>query len=180
VESLSWCEARYPVSRKEYSNTLGKLREDRVKHIFEELLHRHLGFEVITHHVNGNGPDLVIKHNGKVISKFEIMNENVSSYIDVKRAHRFRNNLRGVRCKGIICSHKNSVTKNKEAKRILKDIPIIEVGFQTLPESFYAFYKKRGKTFKRRIANDESLESLKDKILSFILHNEPFMFMYMV
>jgi len=42
--------------------------------------------------------------------------------------------------KGIICNHGNFT---KEAKRILKNIPVCLIGFQSLPKPFYKWFKER-------------------------------------
>ena len=155
---------KYPVTRTSYCIDVGDLREKRILQILKALLPSN--YQVVSHSdVSANGTDIKILHHGKSLAKFEISNEDLPSYIDSKRALCIRKNLRHAKYKALICSHGNLT---REAKKILKNIPILRLGFQTLPESFHAFYSKISKVFKRKIANEKSFKLLKNSILSFL------------
>lgn len=153
---------KYPASRLVYNTLVGEIRENRILKAIKAILPNH--FKVSSHKVNVNGPDICISHNGKTVAKFEILNENTSSYIDKKRALRIRKNLKGVLYKGLICSHLSSING---VKKILKNIPVLVLGFQTLPHNFHKFYQDRNQIFKRKIANSRSFKLLKNLILGF-------------
>ena len=153
---------KYPASRLVYNTLVGEIRENRILKAIKTILPNH--FKVGSHKVNVNGPDICISHNGKTVAKFEILNENTSSYIDKKRALRIRKNLKGVLYKGLICSHLSSING---VKKIMKNIPVLAVGFQTLPSNFHRFYQNRNQIFKRKIADSRSFKLLKNCILSF-------------
>lgn len=156
--------ASYPTSRTHYCRTVGDLREKRVLQVLKAIVPS--TYQVTSHSdISVNGADISIFHKGKPIAKFEVINENGPSYIDSKRALSIRKNLKGVKFKGLICSHGNLT---REAKKILKNIPIHTLGFQTLPKPFHDYYSKINKVFKRKIANGNSLKLLKNSILSFL------------
>lgn len=154
---------KYPSTRTSFCRTVGSIRESRTIQVLKAVLPS--SYQISFHNVSANGTDIKIFHESKSLAKFEIINEDFSSYIDKKRALSIRKNLRGVLYKGLICSHGNLT---KEAKKILKNIPILRIGFQTLPKSFHAFYSKINKVYKRKIANEKSLKLLKNSILSFL------------
>jgi hypothetical protein len=156
--------ANYPTSRTHYCRSLGDLREKRILQILKALLPSN--YQVVSHSdVSANGTDIKILHHDKSLAKFEIINEDLPSYIDSKRAFCIRKNLRRVKYKALVCSHGNLT---REAKKILKNIPILKLGFQSLPKQFHVFYSKINQISKRKIANSRSLKLVKNLILAFL------------
>jgi hypothetical protein len=153
--------SRYPVCRTVYCKVVGETREKEIKRVFEEL-----GFNVINHSVNQNGPDIILVDKKRnIVALFEVINENIGSILDKKRAISMRQNLKGVKYKGIICNHGNFT---KEAKRILKNIPICLIGFQSLQKPFYDWFNERNNTYKRKITNEKSFNQIKNRVLDFL------------
>jgi hypothetical protein len=152
---------KYPTSRIEYTFHTGELGEYAIRTIIKDLLSN---IDILEHNVKVNGSDIQIFCNGKLIGKFEVLNFNSSSYIDSKRASSIKENLKGVKYKGLICSFYNATSK---ANRILRNIPKCTIGFQLLPSKFHEFYTKLNRVRHRKIANDRSLKELKNTIKSF-------------
>jgi hypothetical protein len=152
---------KYPVNRLEYCFHVGKLAEETITTIVKNILPY---TEIPYHNVVVNGSDLKIYYDGKLIAKFEILNFDSRSYINSKRALSIKQNLKGVKYKGVICSFFNATSR---AKEILKNIPICTIGFQLLPSKFHQYYARLNKVYRRKIANNRSLKQLKNTLKSF-------------
>jgi uncharacterized alkaline shock family protein YloU len=152
---------KYPTSRLEYSFHTGELAENVITTIVKNILPY---TEIPYHNVVVNGSDLKIYYHGKLLAKFEILNFDSRSYINSKRALSIKQNLKGVKYKGVICSFFNATSR---AKEILKNIPVCTIGFQLLPSKFHQYYVRLNKVHHRRIANNRSLKQLKNTLKSF-------------
>ena len=152
---------KYPTSRLEYSFHTGELAENVITTIVKNILPY---TEIPYHNVVVNGSDLKIYYHGKLLAKFEILNFDSNSYINSKRALSIKQNLKGVKYKGVICSFFNATSR---AKEILKNIPVCTIGFQLLPSKFHQYYVRLNKVHHRRIANNRSLKQLKNTLKSF-------------
>jgi hypothetical protein len=142
---------------------IGQLGEDIVSTTIRDILP---SFSIPVHDITVNGSDIKIFYDGRLIGKFEVLNFNSSSYIDSKRALSIKENLKGIKYKGLICSFYNATSK---ANRILRNIPKCAIGFQLLPSKFHQYYVRLNKVHHRRIANRRSLKVLKNILKSFFL-----------
>lgn len=157
---------KYPTTRQEYTQHVGALQEEIVAEIVRDLIEQisDSSWKLLPHEMNSNGSDIEIRHRGKTIGKFEVMNEDLGSYINKARAEGIRKNLAGVRYKGLIHNHISTIRKVKET---LKNTPTYQLGFQTLPEEYFNFYLKENSVFKRKIDCRKTRKLLKKKILAF-------------
>ena len=151
----------YPTDRSTYCLYIGQLGEDIVSTTIRDILP---SFSIPVHDITVNGSDIKIFYDGRLIGKFEVLNFNSSSYIDSKRALSIKENLKGIKYKGLICSFYNATSK---ARKILKNIPVCSIGFQLLPKEFHQFYTKQNRVHHRRIASIRTLKMLKNTLKSF-------------
>jgi hypothetical protein len=152
---------KYPTSRTEYAFHTGELGEYAIRTIIKDILSN---IDIPEHNVKVNGSDIQIFYNGKLMGKFEVLNLDSKSYMNSKRALSIKQNLKGVKYKGVICSFFNATSK---AKKILKNIPVCTIGFQLLPSKFHQYYARLNKVHHRKIANNKSLKQLKNTLKSF-------------
>ena len=64
----------------------------------------------------------------------------------------------------LVCSFEKSFKKNDRKRMEEKGIKILEIGFQVLPEDYYAFFKKKGKILSRKIEDIHTFEETKEII----------------
>jgi len=158
--NVSCCE-RYPVRRREYCEAVGDVGQTMIKKVLEML-----GCEVeMAKSIHSNGTDIIFSRDGKT-GALEVFNEHGNSYISEKRASRMRRNLRGYKYKGVICNEGKIHTS--KTRKILKNVPMLRLGFQVLPRRFYSFFKKRGELSNRRIDNRRTLKRVKNALLGFL------------
>jgi len=151
----------YPTNRSNYCFYTGELGENVITNVIRDILPN---IDIPYHRVTVNGSDIRIFYDGKLIGKFEVLNLDSKSYINSKRALSIKQNLKGVKYKGVICSFFNATSR---AKEILKNIPICTIGFQLLPSKFHQYYAMLNKVHHRRIASIRSLKMLKNTLKSF-------------
>jgi hypothetical protein len=154
---------RYPVARTEYVRATGKLRQEHVRDALTELFPF---CQVSCGDVNANGTDITLTYNGKKY-KFEVMNENKTSYIDENRAVRTLRNLDGAEWSAFICSHGNF--NSEDAKGMFYGTPILRLGWQELCPKHHDFYRKQGKVYRRKSSSKKTFKLLKKQILLFLV-----------
>jgi hypothetical protein len=153
---------RYPVLRTTYVRETGAIRQDSVARALNEIFPF---ADLKCGHVNANGTDITLIYNGKTY-RFEVINENVTSYIDTKKACGIYRNLEAADVSVFICNCGNF--GSEDAKEILSDIPTLKVGWQELPSEYYPYYKKRDKVYRRRKSSKRSFRKLKEQLLKFL------------
>jgi hypothetical protein len=154
---------RYCCSRTEYAREVGDVRQNSVAKVFKELFPF---ADVKCGHVNANGTDITITYNGEIF-RIEVINEDVSSYIDNKRAVSISTNLANSTQSLFICNHGNF--GSSEAENIVYGIPTLRIGWQELPPKHHNFYKKKDDIYERRVSSKRSYRKLKQQILNFLI-----------
>jgi len=143
---------KYPTNRTEYAKKVGKTRVDNICNAL-----RSFGFEVKTYDIESDGVDIEVYKNGRCILVIEVTNWRISSYLDSKRAKSIKNNLRNYpeQYKLVVFSFEENYKNKKDFFTDLK-VDFLVFGFQTQPESYYAFFDKQGEATSMLPDNEET------------------------
>lgn len=148
---------RFPEPKRDYCYNVGRLKEILVSDLSDDILN-----DIAELHftLKDKNADVIYEH-----SKLALEVLNVYKPIcDYTRLDRIKNNLRGFKYKGIIVSR-----MSKSMKRRLKNIPILELGFQILPKHYFSFYSSRHLTKHRKFVNRRTMKYLVNCLYSFYL-----------
>lgn len=126
--------------RETYTHIVGQLGED----VFRKML-TGLGFPVEDHDLRANGADIKFQtevgaltidgqryHVKGGTTAIEVSNEDTCSYINTERSKDMKRNLHEADYRGIITGHG---VLTKRARKYLRRIPKLSLGFQMLPVS---------------------------------------------
>ncbi|MEM3829776.1 MAG: hypothetical protein QXP36_11260 [Conexivisphaerales archaeon] len=148
---------RFPEPKRDYCYNVGRLKEVLVSDLSDDILN---DLAELHFTLKDKIADIVYT---KTNLALEVMNV-YKPILDYTRIRRIKSNLKGYKYKGIIVSR-----MSKAMKRRLKNIPILELGFQILPKHYASFYSRIHKTKHRRFVNKRTLKYLVNALFSFYL-----------
>ncbi|MHA1686124.1 MAG: hypothetical protein ACTSYD_06895 [Candidatus Heimdallarchaeaceae archaeon] len=147
----------YPVKPSSYRKSVGRLLPHRICQILKEL-----GYETWMNPNQGNGVDIKVWHNGRLVLVAEVLNWSVGSYLSEKRSRNIKNNLNQYNCPKVLI---HTTLSNHEVEKFTDtNIIIFEIGYQLLPKYFYNFFREKNQIQQRRYDSKETREDLKMKI----------------
>ena len=152
----------YPVKPRRYREYVGDILPDAVKFVLEGK-----GYTVRLNRAFVNGVDLKTFHENNLIMVGEIFNLWKHSHINSLRAQGYIRNLCQYDCKRIIIC---SLTETFES-RWFRDLDIISLGYQLLPETFYRFFEKKGETDDRKMLTSDTLQHIDSLITEYLENN---------
>ena len=160
---VSYFNSRYPVKRKAYTHSVGKLLPHRISQILQEL-----GFKTWINRGQTNGVDLKVYDNGNnLLLVAEILNWSIGSLLSEKRKNCIIENLLCHNCEKVLIY---TNFENKDALENFSEhgISLLKIEYQLLPKYFYNFFKAKDKIVSRRIDSRETKEDIKSKIIEYL------------
>jgi len=148
---------KYPVKEDKYRKSVGRLLPHRICQILKEL-----GYETWMNPNQGNGVDIKVWHNGRLVLVAEVLNWSVGSYLSEKRSRNIKNNLNQYNCPKVLI---HTTLSNHEVQKFADtDIIVFKIGYQLLPKYFYNFFRERNQIQQRKCDSRESRLNLKMQI----------------
>ncbi len=118
--------------------------------------------------VEANGADLrVYNDEGNLIVVGEILNWSIRSYLNIDRKTEIINNLSEHSCRRILIYTLMGDEHILEDFR-LHEISTIRIGYQILPEYFYAFYAQKNQIKFRRIDSRKTTEDIRSLLRDYL------------
>lgn len=150
-------KSKYPVPKTKYLQSIGKLLPHRICQILKEL-----GYKTWMNPNQGNGVDIKVWHNRRLVLVAEVLNWSVGSYLSEKRSRNIKNNLNQYSCPKVLI---HTTLSNHEVEKFADiDIIVFKIGYQLLPKYFYNFFREKNQVQQRRYDSKETREDLKMKI----------------
>jgi hypothetical protein len=154
-------DRRFPIERKKYIQSVGKLLEHRLGQIFQEL-----GFETEIAKGQGNGLDIKVFRGNSLIIVGEVFNRSVRSSLSKKNKAGIIRNLSSYGCEKVL------IYTCLQNKSILEDFPpgifLLEIGYQIQPKFFYDFWARRNQVTLREIDSRETRQDIKSKLIDYL------------
>ena len=164
---VSYFNSRYPVKRKAYTQSVGKLLPHRISQILQEL-----GFKTWINRGQTNGVDLKVYDNGNnLLWVAEILNWSIGSLLSEKRKNCIIENLLCHNCKKVLI-YTNFKNENILENLSNRGISLLKIGYQLLPKYFYDFFKAKDEIISRKIDSKETKEDIRRKIIEFLVNSE--------
>ena len=153
----SFLSVTYPESKRVYCYDIGRLLENVTRDITEDFLG-----DIAELHFTLRDKDADVIINDSSLA-LEVLNH-YNPKTDYVRSRRIMENLRGFKFKGVIASR-----ISETMKRLLKGVPILELGFQLLPKKYLHFYASIKKTKGRKFESPRTLKILRNMLKSFLI-----------
>jgi len=158
---------RYPVERTNYNKIVGKTRVDNIAKILREF-----GFTVETKEPENHDVDVWVSKDGKLVLVIEVLNWRKMDYMDFDRLRSVVKNLGDPKYKNVaklLVYSFDSNIRNRMDHLVNRDIDFLEIGFQTQPQDFYAFYGDEVAAFcGMKPEGEETKRVLREKLLVYL------------
>jgi len=159
---VSYFDSRYPVKRKTYTQSVGKLLPHRISQILQKL-----GFKTWINRGQTNGVDLKAYSEDRLVLVAEILNWSPVCVLSHRRKNCIIDNLSGYTCRKLLvytCLENESILEDLTSY----EIATLKIGYQIQPKYFYEFYSERDQVNLRRVDSRETKQDIKSKLVEYL------------
>lgn len=155
-------EQRYPVEKRIYKETTGRLLQVILRRLFNEL-----GFYATINSVYANDVDIKVFKNGRYHIVGEILNWSTYSYMNNVRKQTILDNLMGYYCDRVLiytCMGCEDLINDLSDN----DIALVKIGYQVLPREYFDFFAMKNQIEHRRSDSRETRQTVRSKIVEYL------------